>query len=98
MILTASLTLNTPQGLSERIKFLTSYGKCSKISNTFSNKMLVIRDGIHKMLVRIADREDSDQQSDLGLHCLSRPFKWQATSAGNFRTFTVLYQRSSNGI
>ena len=41
------------------------YDKCSKISNTFlflfSNKMLVIRAGTHKMLVRIANREDSDQ-------------------------------------
>ena len=27
-------------------------------------------------------------QSDLGLHCLSRPF-CQATSVQNFRTFTV---------
>ena len=27
--------------------------------------------------------------SDLGLHCFSRPF-WQATSARNFRTFTIL--------
>ena len=35
--------------------------------------MLVIRAGTHKILVRIANREDSDQkkQSDLGLHCLS---------------------------
>ena len=42
------------------------------------------------MLARIANREDPDQtassqQSDLGLHCLSRPF-WQATSDPNFRT------------
>ena len=41
------------------------YGKCSKISNTFlflfSNKMLLIRFEIHKMLVRIANREDPDQ-------------------------------------
>ena len=40
-------------------------GKCSKISNTFlflfSNKMLVIRAGSHKMVVRIANREDPDQ-------------------------------------
>ena len=47
------------------------YGKCSKILNTFiflfSNKMLVISAGIHKMLVRIANREDTD----LGLLCLS---------------------------
>ena len=39
--------------------------------------MLVIRAGVHKMLVRIANREDPDQtasqkQSDLCLHCLSR--------------------------
>ena len=39
------------------------YGKYSKILNTFlvlfSNKMLVIRAGIHKMLVRKANREDT---------------------------------------
>ena len=40
------------------------------------------------MFVRIANREDPDQQSDLGLPCLSRPFG-QATSVRNFRTFTV---------
>ena len=42
-----------------------NYGKCSKILNTFlflfSNKMLVLRAGIHKMLSRIANREDPDQ-------------------------------------
>ena len=41
------------------------YGKCSKIPYTFlvlfSNKMYVIRAGIHKMLVRIVNREDPDQ-------------------------------------
>ena len=40
-------------------------GKCSKISNTFlslfSNEMLVIRAGIHKMSVRIANRKEPDQ-------------------------------------
>ena len=41
--------------------------------------MLDLRTGNNKMLVRIANREDPDQtafqkQSDLGLHCLSRPF------------------------
>ena len=39
--------------------------KCSKMLNTFlflfTNKILVIRAGIHKMLVRIANREDPDQ-------------------------------------
>ena len=53
------------------------YGKCSKILNTFhflfSKKMWVIMAAIHKMVVRVANREDPDQ-SDLGLHCLSRPF------------------------
>ena len=43
----------------------TVYSKCSKISNTFrflfTNKMLVIRAQIHRMLVRTANREDPDQ-------------------------------------
>ena len=43
------------------------YSKCSKILNTslifFSNKILVIWAGIHKILVRIANREDSDSES-----------------------------------
>ena len=64
------------------------HGKCSKISNTFlflfSNKILVFMAEIHKILVRIANREDTD----LGLSCLSTPF-WQATSVQNFRAFTV---------
>ena len=42
------------------------------------------------LLVRIANREDSDPTtSDLDLHCLSRSF-WQATSVRNFRAFTVI--------
>ena len=45
------------------------YSKCSKISNTFlflfSTKMMVVRDGIHKMFVRIANREDPDQTASL---------------------------------
>ena len=51
-----------------------------KISNTFlfllSNKLLVFRAGIYKMIVRIANWDDPDllKQSDLVLHCLSRPF------------------------
>ena len=47
-------------------------GNCSKMLNTFlflfSNKMWVIKAGIHKMLVRIASRETLFRQ------CLSRPF------------------------
>ena len=46
------------------------YVKCPKILNTFifkfSNKMLFIRAGIHKMLVGIANREDPDY-TDLDL-------------------------------
>ena len=65
--------------------------KYSKILNTFlflfSNKTLLIRVWIHKMLVRIAKRETLirlllQKQSDLGLLCLSRIF-WQAISVQN---------------
>ena len=60
----------------------SEYGKRYKIFNTFlflfSNEILVFRTGIHKMLVRIENREDPDQtlkkQSDLVLLCLSRTF------------------------
>ena len=62
-----------------------------KLLNTFlvlfSNKMMVIRVGIHRSLVRIEKSEDHDQKYDLGLPCLSRPF-WSGTSVCNFRTFT----------
>ena len=56
--------------------------------------MLFIRDGIHKILVRIANREDPDQtaSSEAVLSgsalFVSRHF-WQATSVRIFRTFTV---------
>ena len=54
--------------------------------------MLVIRAGIHKMHVRIANRDGPDptasSEADQGLHCLSRHFK-QAPSVQNFRTSTV---------
>ena len=51
------------------------------------------RAGIHKMLVRIANREDPDQTASaeavcLGLRCLRMPFR-QATDVLNFRTVTV---------
>ena len=40
--------------------------------------MLVIKAGIHRMIIKIANREGSDQkQSGLGLLCLSWPFGWQ---------------------
>ena len=55
--------------------------------------MWVARAGIHKMLVRTANRETLirlliQMQPGLSLLCLSRPFK-QATSVRNFRTFTI---------
>ena len=44
---------------------LNVYGKCSKISNTFfilvSNETMVIRAGNHKLLVKIAKRDEPDQ-------------------------------------
>ena len=63
---------------------MNSYGKCSKSLFLFSNKMLVIKAGIHKVLVRKQTwktliRLLLQKQSDLGLHCYPRPF-WQATN------------------
>ena len=50
--------------------------KFNTLTLFFSNKMVVIRAGIKKMLVRIANREEPDLtvSSDLGLPCLPRPF------------------------
>ena len=48
----------------------------------FSNQMLVIRAGIHKILVRIGSREDPDQTASSNrmilVSCMFRTF-WQAT-------------------
>ena len=54
--------------------------------------MLVIKNWINQKIVGIASREDSDQtafqkQSDLGLHCLSRPFLHAADY--NLRSSTI---------
>ena len=49
---------------------------------------MVIRARIHKMHVRIANREDPGQ-TDLDVPCLSMPF-WQATSVQNLKIFTVI--------
>ena len=51
---------------------LISYNKCSKILNTFflSSQIicwLIIRAGIDKILVRIANREDPDQTASESL-------------------------------
>ena len=48
--------------------------------------MLTFRNEIHRMLVRIANSE----QSALGLQCLSRLFG-HATSVQYFSTFTVIF-------
>ena len=50
--------------------------KFEHISFFALNNILVIRVGIHKMLVRTTNREDSDQtaSSDLCLRCLSMSF------------------------
>ena len=44
------------------------------------------------MLTRIAKRGDpvqTEKQSDLGLHCLSRPF-WQVADILNFKIFIII--------
>ena len=70
----------------------SAYSKYSKILNTlrffFSNKIVVIRAGINKLFVRIANRECLDQtaSSDLALPCLSMPF-WQATTVQSNSVF-----------
>ena len=74
------------------------YGKCSKTLNTslflYSNKCLVIRARIYKMLVIKANREE---QSDLDLSYLSRHFG-QDTSLRNFRTSAIHYMQLSKSI
>ena len=59
-----------------------------KLQNTFlflfSIKMLVIRVEFLKCL----SEKQTGKQSDLGVHCLYRPF-WQAISVLNLRTFTL---------
>ena len=57
------------------------YSKYSKIQNIFLCSEIQfwfsrLKFTIHKMLVRIANREAPDRTADLGLHCLSMPF-WQ---------------------
>ena len=65
MTLSFGLKLIENQSCIHTVKHLSQYGKLSKISPTFhflfSKKMCVIRAEIHKILVRIANREDPDQ-------------------------------------
>ena len=65
--------------------------KYSKVRTLFLFRSL-IRAGIHKMLIRIANRKDTQKQFDLGLRCLTMTF-WQTTSAGNFRKSTVTHPK-----
>ena len=58
-----------------------------KLRTLFSNKMWIIKAGIHRMLVRNANTEYPDKkQSDLGLHCLS--------CVRNFQTSTIVKYKS----
>ena len=56
----------------------------------FSNKILVLRAGIHKMFVRNVNREDPDlkKQFDVCPFCLGL-FGRQLTIARNFRIFII---------
>ena len=60
----SQLELDYVQPDDEYVRWV-KYSKRSKILNTFlflfSNKMLVFRAGIHKLLVRIANREDCSE-------------------------------------
>ena len=64
--------------------------KCSKISDTFlflfSNEMLVSRIGIHKMLVRIANREDPDQTASEEAVLSGSALLVKAFLAGSFKS------------
>ena len=81
-------------------EFRTLFSFCSQIHVNDG-----FRAGIHKMLVRIANREDPDQTASEEAVCsgsalFSRPF-WQATSVQNFRTFSIirflqLFQKQSD--
>ena len=51
-------------------------------------KMLVFRACVHKMLVRVVKREDTDQEVWSG-SALCLGHSWQATNVWNFGTFTI---------
>ena len=67
------------------------YSKYSKISNNllflFTNKWMGYQCGNSHCASQNTSREDPDQ-SDLGLHCLSRPV-WQVAGVQYFRLSTV---------
>ena len=53
--------LNTTEFALPQCPAMVNVLKFQTLLFLFSNKMLVFRAGIHKMLVRIANREDPDQ-------------------------------------
>ena len=57
----------------------------SQVKHSTTKRLPSLEKQIGKTLIGLL----LQKQSDLGLHCLSRPF-WQAASVLNFRTFTVL--------
>ena len=65
----------------------------------FSNKILVIRAGIHKKLDRIANREDQDQTASeeavLSGSALFLGYKWQATTVPNFKNLYRIYAQQT---
>ena len=65
--------------LDKKRVFAMVYHRLKSSLFLFSYKMLVIRAGLHKMLVRIANSEEPDETAsseDLGLHCLPKAV-WQ---------------------
>ena len=73
-------------GIRDRPVIMVNILKFQTFFFLFSNKMLVFRVGINKLLVRIANREDPDQTASLELS--SKPFR-QVTCVQNFIKVTV---------
>ena len=73
--------------------YFSLYGKYSKIFNTFLVLFPKIKCWLSSLKFTKANSITLIRlllwyQSDLGLHCLFRPF-WKATSVGNLRTLTI---------
>ena len=62
-----------------RVNFL----KFQQFSHSILNKRLVFRAGIHKMLVRTANREDPDQTASSEAVCSGSALSVEACLAGN---------------
>ena len=59
---------------------------------------IIVKPGIHKMLVRIANWEDPDQTALESAPFVKACQKWQATFVWNFTTFTVITKIDNNFI